>query len=329
MTNPIGRAVVETLEGRQLLSASPLAKPAPPPSVLGDFVGQVIFSSGTTDGLSLKVTSQKGAVLKGTATLDPTGQVGNFTGSVTKKGVVHLNARGAGKFSATIAGKLSGNSLSGTFKGLSGKSHLVGTFSTSRNAVYPPSGPHVLDLNSQALPSGYTLYNATFTATTTSSVISFVFRHDPGWFAFDAASVSTAGGANLLANGGFESGTMAGWNFFAQTGVTHTGFVGNAGSSVGSLAWNPPVFQGNFDWLDGPANGYDGITQTIATTVGVTYNISFELNQHVTQPVTATRFQQISTNGQAGVLGNGIDMLVYAGANAPSTDPSSNLNNTP
>ena len=186
----------------------------------------------------------------------------------------------------------------------------------------PPAGPLALDLAGQALPSGYTQYSTSFTATSASSVVTFVFRHDPGWFAFDDASVTANGGPNLLLDGGFEDAGLGPWTFFAQAGVSHTGFVGNASSVVGQNPWNPPVFDGAHDWLDGSTGGYDGLSQTIATTAGQVYTIAFALDQRLTQDVTATHFQQLSTNGQSGVLGNGIDMLVYGGDAEPSaTDP--------
>jgi hypothetical protein len=324
----MSRACVETLEGRQLLSASPLAAKVPIPSALGDFIGQTIFSSGKTDTLSLNVTSQRGANIKGTATLITEGFTGAFSGSITKKGVVHLHAKGAAKFTANVTAHLAGDTLGGSIKATSGKTRLSGSFTSSRKLGFPPSGPVVLDLKGKPLPATYTQYSTTFTATGSSSVIAFVFRHDPGWFAFDDATVSTGAGPNLLTNGGFESGTSAGWTIFSQTSVSSTGKVGHLGSSVGGNPWNPPVFNGNYDWLEGTDAGYDGISQTISTVAGTTYTITFELVQHVTQNVTATTFQQVSTNGGTGVQGNGVDALVYAGATAPSTDPNSTLSNT-
>ncbi len=128
----------------------------------------------------------------------------------------------------------------------------VSTQSRAQN-VFPPSGPLALNLTGQALPSGYNPYNTTFVASGSTLVITFVFRHDPGWFAFDDASVSTGGVSNLLVNGGFETNSVSGWAYFSQNGVTHTGFVGNASSVVGLIPWHPPVFDGNFvGWTDPP-----------------------------------------------------------------------------
>src|ERR1035437_72019 len=70
----------------------------------------------------------------------------------------------------------------------------------------PPPGA-ILDLAGQAVPNAYTNYSVNFTATQASTVITFAFRHDPGYFALDDASVTLfGGGSNLLLNGGFEAG---------------------------------------------------------------------------------------------------------------------------
>lgn len=188
--------------------------------------------------------------------------------------------------------------------------------------LLPPAGPLSLNLAGQPLPTGYTEYSTSFTASSSSSIVTFVFRHDPGWFAFDDASVVADGAStNLLSDGGFESG-IGSWSYFAQSGVTHTGFVGNIGSVVGGIPWSAPVHSGAHDWLDGSTEGYDGLSQTIATTPGQVYDVTFWLDQRLTQPVSASIFKELSDNGQSGVLGNGIDALVYAGDALPSTtDP--------
>jgi hypothetical protein len=184
----------------------------------------------------------------------------------------------------------------------------------------PPAGPLALNLAGQLLPSGgYTQYSTSFVAASTSSVVTFVFRHDPGWFAFDDASITLQGDStNLLSDGGFESG-IGPWTYFAQSGVSHTGFVGNNGQGVGSITWFAPVHTGSHDWLDGSTEGYDGLSQTITTEVGKTYDITFWLDQQLTQNVVADHFKMLSDNGASDVHGNGIDALVYAGKGQPST----------
>ena len=56
---------------------------------------------------------------------------------------------------------------------------------------------------------------------------------------------------------------------------------------------------------------YDGITQSIATNVGDLYHLSFWLNDNG----GLTTFSRLSTNGDVSDTGgNGVDLLVYAGA---------------
>jgi hypothetical protein len=58
---------------------------------------------------------------------------------------------------------------------------------------------------------------------------------------------------------------------------------------------------------------YDAISQTIPTTIGDTYKMSFDM----TDDGPLTTFQQVSTNGDTtGTGGNGIDVLTYAQASA-------------
>ena len=57
--------------------------------------------------------------------------------------------------------------------------------------------------------------------------------------------------------------------------------------------------------------GYDGITQGISTTPGSSYTISFFLSD----TGSLTTFSRLSTNGNTtDTGGNGVDLLVYAGA---------------
>jgi len=68
---------------------------------------------------------------------------------------------------------------------------------------------------------------------------------------------------------------------------------------------------------DGAVQAYDGITQGIVTTVGSTYTISFWLDD----TSDLTTFSRLSTNGNVtDTGGNGVDLLVYAGA-VPTITP--------
>src|SRR5438067_264028 len=69
----------------------------------------------------------------------------------------------------------------------------------------PPAGA-ILDLNDTPVPHTYQQYTTSFTATNTTTNVSFSFREDPAFLGLDDVSVTTGGGANLVVNSGFELG---------------------------------------------------------------------------------------------------------------------------
>ena len=170
----------------------------------------------------------------------------------------------------------------------------------------PPTGA-ILDLNGTAVPHQYTQYTTSFVATQASTNLSFAFREDPAFLFLDDVVLTTGGGSNLLVNGGFESGPVGanaptGWTFLNTFGATFAGVVGNAAGAAHS---------GTNYYVDGAVQAYDGITQAIATIIGATYNLSFWLNDNS----NLSTFSRLSTNGNVtNTGGNGIDLLVYAGA---------------
>jgi hypothetical protein len=201
---------------------------------------------------------------------------------------------------------------------------------SAQNLSPPPSGLLVLDLAGTPMIPSYTQYNASFVATTSRSTVTFVFRDDPGYFGFDAASVvdATAPSGNLLLNPGFEIGapTVSGggvpdWTYFEQTGLVDLGYpvLGfEAASGTDGLS----AYSGNYFWDDGATGGYDGIDQTFATTTGDTYDIGFYLSEINSNDVATpgNDYQQTCTNGNpSGTECNGIDVVVYAGNGLPPT----------
>jgi hypothetical protein len=73
---------------------------------------------------------------------------------------------------------------------------------------------------------------------------------------------------NLVVNCGFETGDFTGWT---QSGNTTNFGVGN---------FPPGPNSGNFDAFFGPVGSVGFLTQTIATTPGTTYTVSFFLRNH-------------------------------------------------
>ena len=172
----------------------------------------------------------------------------------------------------------------------------------------PPAGNVVLDLNGTPIPTTYQQYTtAVFAATGASTNISFALRDDPAFLYLDDVTVRnvTTGAAVTVVNGGFESGpvgssTPTGWTYLNQFGAAASGIVSSGSAHTG-----------NNEYFDGAVQAYDAITQAIATTAGNLYTISFWLKESGSQAT----FSRVSTNGNVtGTGGNGIDLLVYAGA---------------
>ena len=148
--------------------------------------------------------------------------------------------------------------------------------SLATTALNPPAGA-ILDLNGLATGGGaFEAYTVDFTATSASTPIMFLFRDDNGQLLFKNPAVidQTASSGNLLLNSNFAGGTYtSGGNTRAPVDWAYaaTGNPNTPGYVYGSVTKG-------YEWLDGAANqGYDTISQTIATTIGDTYHVSFSL----------------------------------------------------
>ena len=80
-----------------------------------------------------------------------------------------------------------------------------------------------------------------------------------------AAMSAPAQAANIVVNGGFETGDLTGWT---QTG--NTGFVGVQCPGVGFVP------EGSCDLFAGPVGSDGGITQTLNTLPGRFYTVTFD-----------------------------------------------------
>jgi len=180
----------------------------------------------------------------------------------------------------------------------------------------PPPGA-ILDLNGQPIPTSYQQYRVQFQAAIANTAITFAFRNDPSYTSFANASVTdvTNPGPNLLSNGDFSGGTHTdpvsgntlvpnNWTYANIYGASAGGIV-DPNCGIGGT--------GTYCWYDGAVQAYDAISQTIATTVGDTYLISFYLTAY-----GGSTFSSVSTNGNTtDTGGNGIDVTVYAQAGLP------------
>jgi len=163
----------------------------------------------------------------------------------------------------------------------------------------PPGAIFDLALAHPTILSGYTLFTTSFVATAATTTISFAFRESPAYFGFDDASI-TGPGSPTFVDPGFELATIGqntptGWGrWITPEDVSAIGVVagvGNCSTPHGGIR----------QWCDGSVQGYDAIYQTIATTMGATYNISFWL----------------SDNSGGRPSAPTVDMLVYATEGLP------------
>jgi hypothetical protein len=202
----------------------------------------------------------------------------------------------------------------------------------------PPPAGAIKDLSGTPIPGGgnstYQQYTVNFAAGIPNTAITFAIREDPAFISLSNVSVTdmTTPSGELLANGNFSGGTYAntqnsaipnGWTYANQYGAFAGGFV-VSGCGVG----------GGSCWYDGAVQAYDAISQTIATIVGHTYQISFFVADNSgcrTEPVGAPcNFSDLSTNGNtAGTGGNGINVTVYAQAGLPPAGSATQMQTTP
>jgi hypothetical protein len=184
------------------------------------------------------------------------------------------------------------------------------------SAQNPPAGA-LWDLNNHfsGVLSAYTLFSTSFVADITGTeYVSFAFREEPAYFAFDDAQVylSTAPSINLLTDPGWETasdgqncnhnnslGCPPGWSVWIQP--VDVSAIGQVATNSDPYGCDVNANSGTNFWCDPSLQGYDAVFQPIPTTLGSTYDISFWLEDDsgfaITNPM--------------------IDMLVYAGDSIP------------
>ena len=117
-------------------------------------------------------------------------------------------------------------------------------------------------------------YTYTFTASSDTTQVAFLFRQDPAGWGFDDVSVTAPlSSTNLIANPGFEDGSVPShsswpnsWSLIAHNGI-------NVGGGIGPYG----AHSGTYGYSNGDVGEFSGLAQTVATTSGVTYTLTFWL----------------------------------------------------
>lgn len=181
----------------------------------------------------------------------------------------------------------------------------------------PPPAGAILDLNGLPIPGGgngstFQQYTVNFTANLSNTTITLAFRDDPAFVSIEQVSVTdlTTPSGNLLTDGDFSAGlnnsnSPPGWTYANVFGAGASGVVNKPCPHAGG----PTNAQ---CWFDGAVGAYDALTQTIATTIGHVYRISFFLSE---DSDCGCNFSRLSTAGNGNT---GIDVTAYAQAGLPA-----------
>lgn len=169
----------------------------------------------------------------------------------------------------------------------------------------------LVDLTNQPA-FGWTNYHFNLLAERPNEYLEFQFRNDPAFFGFDDVSVTPL---LLVSNGGFETDDFSGWTQSGNTSYT--------------IISSFPTFSraGSYGAEFGPQNTLGYISQTLPTTPGMAYQLSFWLdspdgitpNEFLVQWNGNTLFDQVNlpatgwTNLQFVVTATGTNTLLKFG----------------
>ena len=104
-------------------------------------------------------------------------------------------------------------------------------------------------------------------------------------FAVPTLVIQTAAGANLVTNGGFETGSLSGWTQGGNTGFT------------GVLAGGASA--GTYQAYMGPITTSGSLTQTLTTVTGARYDLNYQLRA---TGLTPNRFDVFWNGGAVAAL---------------------------
>jgi hypothetical protein len=113
----------------------------------------------------------------------------------------------------------------------------------------------------------WTQYSFNYTARNVSSAtLTFALEDDPALWYLDDVSVTNSSGAQLIMNGGFETGNLAGWTYCNPSNATFSGIV----------TLSTP-HSGVYSYQDGSTGTSDYLSQTFPVVPNNIYSITFWL----------------------------------------------------
>ncbi|CAM4895673.1 unnamed protein product [Rotaria socialis] len=123
----------------------------------------------------------------------------------------------------------------------------------------------------------YLQYTYSYVAIANTTRITFAFRDDSYFFAFDNITIwgNAAPSTQLISNGGFETGHISPWTYCNPNVASNAGKVQLGSTAYNGYTYTP--YSGMYFYMDGSVGAPDYLSQTFATTIGSTYNISYWL----------------------------------------------------
>ncbi|CAF1365058.1 unnamed protein product [Didymodactylos carnosus] len=116
-------------------------------------------------------------------------------------------------------------------------------------------------------PTPWTSFSYSYSAFNTPVTLMLSFRNDANYWFIDDVSVNKIGNTtNLIANGGFETGDITGWDYTDPYAASYTG-----------TATTMDYYTGAYSYTGGESYAADFISQTFNVTIGAVYDVSYWL----------------------------------------------------
>jgi hypothetical protein len=104
--------------------------------------------------------------------------------------------------------------------------------------------------------------------------ISFALQRSSVYFGIDDVSIRDTA-AELLSNGGFETGNFSSWTHCVQSGSLAPGSVQSTASGISYNGYTFAAYSGTYYYLGGALVNAEYLSQTFPSVIGHTYIFSF------------------------------------------------------